>query len=81
MAFRCYTLSSEPKFGKYCLGWKEFTPSYVGPFRAETEVCKKINTVLPSMLHSVFSEPKFGKYKPTFQQNVAIENGVLIYAE
>ena len=64
-----------------CLGWKEFTPSYVGPFRDETEVCQKINTVLPSMLRSVFSEPKFGKYKPTFQQNVAIENGVLIYAE
>ena len=63
------------------LGWKEFTPSYVGPFRNETEVCQKINTVIPSMLHSVFSESKFGKYKPTFQQNVAIENGVLIYAE
>ncbi len=63
------------------LGWKEFTPSYVGPFREETEVCQRINTVLPSMLHSVFSKPKFGKYKPKFQQNVAIENGVLVYAE
>lgn len=62
-----------------CLGWKEFTPSYVGPFRDETEVCQKINTVVPSMLHSVFSEPKFGIYQPTFRQNVEIENGVLIY--
>ena len=62
-----------------CLGWKEFTPSYVGPFRDETEVCQKINTVVPSMLHSVFSEPKFGTYQPTFRQNVEIENGVLIY--
>ncbi len=62
-----------------CLGWKEFTPSYVGPFRDETKICKKINTVIPSMLHSVFSEPKFGTYQPTFRQNVVIENGVLIY--
>ena len=63
-----------------CLGWKEFTPSYVGPFRDETETCRKINTVVPSMLYSVFSESKFGTYRPTFRQNVAIENGVLIYA-
>ena len=62
-----------------CLGWKEFTPSYVGPFRNRTKVCP-INTVVPSMLHAVFSKPKFGIYSPTFQQNVAIENGVLIYA-
>ena len=64
-----------------CLGWKEFTPSYVGPFRDETEVCQKINTVVPSMLHTVFSQPKLGIYNPTFRQNVVIENGVLIYAE
>lgn len=64
-----------------CLGWKEFTPSYVGPFRDTTQVCHTINTVIPSMLHAVFSEPKFGNYQPTFRQNVAIENGVLIYAE
>ena len=62
-----------------CLGWKEFTPSYVGPFRDDTTVCQ-INTVLPSMLHSVFSEPKFGAYQPTFRQNVVIEDGVLTYA-
>ena len=63
-----------------CLGWKEFTPSYVGPFRSETKVCHEINTVVPSMLHSVFSEPKFGSYRPTFRQNVAVEKGVIIYA-
>ncbi len=62
-----------------CLGWKEFTPSYVGPFRDETKICQKINTVVPSMLHSVFSESKFGTYCPTFRQNVAIENGVMKY--
>lgn len=64
-----------------CLGWKEFTPSYVGPFRGETVVCKKINTVIPSMLHSVFSEPQFGIYRPKFRQNVVIENGVLNYVD
>lgn len=61
------------------LGWKEFTPSYLGPFRDDTRVCQ-INTVLPSMLHSVFSEPQFGVYEPTFRQNVEIKNGVLTYA-
>ena len=64
-----------------CLGWKEFTPSYVGPFRDTTQVCHAINTVIPSMLRAVFSEPKFGNYQPTFQQNATIENGVLTYAE
>ena len=63
-----------------CLGWKDFTPNYVGPFRSETEVCQEINTVVPSMLRSVFSEPKFGVYQPTFRQNVPIEKGVMIYA-
>jgi CRISPR-associated protein Cas5d len=62
-----------------CLGWREFTPSYVGPFRCNTKVCP-INTVTASMLHAVFSKPKYGIYRPMFRQNVVIENGVLIYA-
>ena len=62
-----------------CLGWKEFTPSYVGSFRYSTKVCP-INTVVPSMLHAVFSKRKFGIYRPMFRQNVVIENGVLIFA-
>ena len=41
-----------------CLGWKEFTPSYVGPFRDTTQVCQTINTVIPSMLHAVLLQAK-----------------------
>lgn len=64
-----------------CLGWKEFTPSYVGPFREGTQTCEQINTVIPSMLHSVFSDARFGTFRPSFRQNVSIENGVLTYAQ
>ncbi len=59
-----------------CLGWKEFVPSYVGPFRAETKVETAINEVIPSMLVSPFNAPD-----ERFKQNVKIENGVLCYAQ
>ena len=64
-----------------CLGWKEFVPDYVGPFRDETSVCKDISTVIPSMLWQVFPTGKFGTWQPTFRQNVKIEKGVLDYAQ
>ena len=63
------------------LGWKEFVPDYVGPFRDETRVCTDISTVIPSMLWQVFPTGKFGVWQPTFRQNVKIEKGVLNYAE
>lgn len=63
------------------LGWREFTPSYVGPLRAETKPCD-ISTVLPSMLRDVFGG---GGYKSAqkfiYDQNVEIKKGVLIYPE
>lgn len=64
-----------------CLGWKEFVPDYVGPFRADTEVCTEISTVIPSMLWKTFADGKFSEYRPTFRQNVKIEKGVLDYAQ
>lgn len=63
------------------LGWKEFVPDYVGPFREETRVCTDISTVIPSMLWQVFPTGKFGTWQPTFRQNVMIERGVLDYAQ
>ena len=64
-----------------CLGWKEFVPDYVGPFRASTSLCPDISIVIPSMMWRVFPSGKFGERQPTFRQNVKIENGVLNYAQ
>ena len=61
------------------LGWKEFTPSYVGPFRPETKVQKEINTVLPSMMREVFPDGYNSNVKFTYDQNVQINEGVLHY--
>lgn len=62
-----------------CLGWKEFTASYVGAFRNGTNVEENINTVLPSMLREVFPEGYNSKARFTYDQNVPIERGVLTY--
>lgn len=62
-----------------CLGWNEFTPTYVGPFREETKVEKSIEQVIPSMLVSVFESSR--EYKPIYKQNVWIKKGVLDYVE
>jgi CRISPR-associated protein Cas5d len=64
-----------------CLGWKEFTPSYVGPFRDSTRVEESITLDVPSMLHSVFDKPVAGTWQPKFVQNARIEKGVLEYAQ
>lgn len=61
------------------LGWKEFTPSYIGQFRPETEVQKDINTVLPSMMREVFPDGYKSEVKFTYDQNVEINNGILYY--
>jgi CRISPR-associated protein Cas5d len=64
-----------------CLGWKEFTPDYVGVFRADTSVCESIDLVIPSMLKTCFSDGKRTVWKPVFNQHVRIEKGVLSYVE
>jgi CRISPR-associated protein Cas5d len=63
-----------------CLGWQEFLPDYLGPFRPETKVEEELTFVLPSMLHTVFPGPMISSRRPTFRQNVRIEKGVLHYA-
>lgn len=64
-----------------CLGWKEFTVDYYGPFRTETEVQKDINLFIPCLFKS-FSRDGHGKstdWQPTFMNNVEIREGVLHY--
>lgn len=60
-----------------CLGWKEFTPDYVGPFRPETQVCADINMVLPSMLRQVFPDGLNSGVRFIYDQDVQISDGVL----
>ncbi len=62
-----------------CLGWKEFTPSYIGALRSETSIQTDINTVLPSMVRQVFGNGAYSQVQFTYDQNVKIENGVLCY--
>ncbi len=64
-----------------CLGWKEFVPDYVGPFRMETKACCEISETIPGMLWSMFSAKGAGGVSPAFRQNVKIVNGVINYAE
>jgi CRISPR-associated protein Cas5d len=63
-----------------CLGWKEFAPSYVGPFRDSTAVEDSITLEIPSMLHSVFDRAVNGTWRPRYVQNVRIEKGIMEYA-
>ena len=41
-----------------CLGWKEFVPDYVGPFREATSVCVSENHVIPAFLEIGFNQPQ-----------------------
>src|SRR5262249_23170890 len=60
-----------------CLGWQEFVPDYLGPFRPETRVHEDLTFILPSMLDTVFPEQGRVLPAPRFRQNVRIEKGVL----
>ena len=73
-------LSSGQWFYTPCLGWKEFVPDYVGPFRPETRVCESENHEMPTMLRMVFDKPQQGRIKPSYSQGLKVEKGVLRYA-
>jgi len=66
-----------------CLGWKEFVPDYVGPFRKCTSVQRDINLGIPSMASTVFLADKAGRITATFmaKSNVQVREGVLQYAQ
>ena len=62
------------------LGWKEFTPSYVGVFRPETTVQTELSSIiLPSILRQVFPHGYSSAVSFTYDTNLKIENGTLIY--
>jgi CRISPR-associated protein Cas5d len=63
------------------LGWKEFTPDYVGPIRPGTSVREDVNLVIPSMLWTCFPTGRSSAWQPQFRQTVKIEKGVLTYVE
>lgn len=64
------------------LGWKEFTPSYFGPFRKETQICSNIpNITIPSMMREIFSDGYKSDYHVIYDTDVVINGGVLIYPE
>ena len=63
------------------LGWKEFGPSYFGPFREETKIQNDINTVMPSMLREVFSDGYASKCAFSYDQDVRIQDGVLEFSK
>jgi CRISPR-associated protein Cas5d len=69
---QCYSIPS--------LGWKEFTPSYFGVFRASTKVQDDITTTIPSMLRQVFSNGYHAEPLYTYDKDVVIMNGVLTFA-
>lgn len=67
-------------FATICLGWSEFTPSYVGKLRENTNACEKVNAEIPSMLHAVFNDGYESRYRAVYNTKVRIERGVLYYS-
>lgn len=63
------------------LGWKEFVPDYFGMCRTQSEPCKEVNQVIPSMLYDVFSNGYDTQPSFSFVHNVKITNGVLFFHE
>jgi len=63
-----------------CLGWSEFVPSYIGPFRSESTIVP-ITTVIPCHLHAVFDRLSHGAVAPTFSRDFQIVEGVAYYAQ
>lgn len=61
------------------LGWREFIPDYIGPFRETTKIQEELNLTLTSLLHSVFEAS--GNKNPVYKQDITIKNGRLAYAE
>lgn len=63
------------------LGWKEFTPDYVGEFQHNTHVQKEINLKIPSMLRQVFPHGLVSDLEYVYDQDVEVRKGVLVYPE
>jgi CRISPR-associated protein Cas5d len=64
-----------------CLGWKEFVPDYVGPFRDGTKRCLTENHDIPAMLWMVFDQHQFGERGREVFCPQEVRNGMLEYRE
>ena len=63
-----------------CLGWKEFTASYFGPFREKTKVYTDFSTTIPSVLRQVFSQGYNSPVSIVYDQNIKISNGTVLFS-
>ncbi len=69
-------------YGSVCLGWKEFTASYFGPFRESTSVYSDMEDVLiPSMLRQTFSQGYSSEFSPKYDTDLVIHHGVLCFSK
>jgi len=69
---QCYSIPA--------LGWREFTPSYVGAFREKTSVLIDMPTIMiPSMLRRVFESGYNSKLMYAYDTDVCIVNGELVF--
>jgi len=65
-----------------CLGWKEFLPTYFGPYRdhpvnaASPKLQSELHLTLPAFLLSVWDAPVRGVYQPSFRE-LKVSGGVL----
>ncbi|MDO4286000.1 MAG: CRISPR-associated protein Cas5 [Eubacteriales bacterium] len=64
-----------------CMGINEFTPSYFGPLREDTQADVSVNETIPSLLDLMFDRGTYGRLAPVFIQNARIREGVLQYVE
>jgi CRISPR-associated protein Cas5d len=70
-------LASGQTFYTPCLGWKEFVPSYVGPFQKGTKREESVDDIaIPSFLRSMWDHRTL---KPEFVQDWKIVKGVMSY--
>lgn len=69
-------------YATLALGWREFTSSYVGPFRETTHVCEELPDIhIPSMLRGVFQQGYCSEYQAVYDTNLCIHRGTLVYPE
>ena len=67
-------------YATLALGWSEFTPSYFGPFRADTKICEEMPDIqIPSMLRGVFQDGFASAYHAVYDTGLCIHKGVLVY--
>lgn len=63
------------------LGWKEFAPDYVGPFRESTHVMRDVHLRIPSMLRQAFPNGLYSELQYVYDTDVEIAEGTLTFKE